>query len=133
MKEHPVKIQSADKDESEEWVDDFLFRYKEEMNKEDGYLFNEKMARFVKTRLKLIETLRRSKNTERTAEQVKQIIESYIDDLLTVAPEATIAGMVSIENKGDIRKKKPYKTLSIDNGSYFIDSNFRKRSMNPTF
>ncbi|MBV4465882.1 hypothetical protein KVG95_21370 [Pseudomonas sp. SWRI79] len=122
-KQHPIKTQSSDKDDPEEWVDDFLFRYREETSKENGYLFNEKMTKFVNTKLRLIETLRNSKKMESTSEQIKQTIESHIDDLLTIIPGGIIDGMVSIENKGDILKKSPYKTLFIDNGSYFIDSN----------
>lgn len=103
-------------------MDDVLFRYVEELNKQDGNLLDEKMIKLVKTRIGLIEKLRCSITTKSTAKTVKKILESYIDDLLTVIPEPAIEGMTSIENKGDIRKKEPHKVLSIDNGLYFTDS-----------
>ncbi|WP_143481924.1 MULTISPECIES: hypothetical protein [Pseudomonas] len=123
IEESPTKTRPSNKDDSEEWMSDVLFRYKEETNKKDGYLFNEKMANFVETKLRIIETLQRAKKTESTAEKVKQTIESHMDDLLTIIPEPVIDGMTAIENKGDIRKKEAYKTLSIENGRYHIDSN----------
>lgn len=120
IKKHAAKTLSIDSEVSEEWVDDVVSNYKKEM---DGYSFNKKMTRFAEFKLRQIETLRHAKKNEKTAEQAKQTIENYIDDLLTIIPETIISGMVSIKNKGDIQKKLAYTTLSIDNGEYFTDSN----------